>query len=293
VRDARVAIRTRGEAAMNLNDPNDVKEQYRTSENLLARIALHERFSTASRRWFDWFFEQLALPREARVLEVGCGAGALWRENRARIPPGWQLTLTDLSLGMLETARAAGVPAHFAQSDAQAIPFPSASFDAVLANHMLYHVPNLSRALAELGRVLKPGGVLFAATNGTEHMRELNALVAEFLGVACVERASTFHRENGHAILSPYFDKVRWLDFPDALIVTQVEPLVAYLRSGFFGERTIREEHVGALRAFIAARLARDGAIRITKSTGVFVAEGWGGKSQKPKSQIPTKPNPK
>ncbi|MCI0477281.1 MAG: class I SAM-dependent methyltransferase [Anaerolineales bacterium] len=257
---------------MNLNDPNYVKEQYRASDNLSARAALHERFRTAPRRWFDWYFDHLDLPRDARVLEIGCGTGALWRENRARVPATWQLTLTDFSCGMIETTRAIGIAADFAQNDAQAIPFRDASFDAVIANHMLYHVPDLPRALAEFRRVLNPGGKLFAATNGTDHMRELDELVAQFLGGQQLQRQLTFHRDNGRAILASHFPNARWVDYPDTLVVTETEPLVAYAMSGFIGKQIIGSERENALREFAAERIARDGAFRITKSTGLFIA---------------------
>ena len=46
--------------------------------------------------------------------------------------------------------------ADYAVLDLQALPFPEACFDAVIANHMLYHVPDRPRALAEVQRVLKP-----------------------------------------------------------------------------------------------------------------------------------------
>jgi SAM-dependent methyltransferase len=259
---------------MILNDPKYVKEQYRASDNLSARAALHERFGTAPRRWFDWYFDHLDLPHDARVLEVGSGTGALWRENRARIPATWQLTLTDFSFGMIETTRATGVAANFAQSAAQALPFRDAVFDAVIANHMLYHVPDLPRTITEFRRALKPGGKLFAATNGTDHMRELDELVAQFLGAEKILRELTFHRDNGAAILAPHFPDARWVDYPDTLVVTEVEPLIAYAMSGFIGKQIIGSERENALRQFATERIARDGAFRITKSTGVFIAQG-------------------
>lgn len=68
----------------------------------------------------------------------------------------------------------------FAQADAQALPFRDASFDAVIANHMLYHVPDIPRALGEVRRVLKPSGFCYAATMGVANMREVDELAACF-----------------------------------------------------------------------------------------------------------------
>jgi hypothetical protein len=70
-----------------IDDPAYLRhEQYRTSGNLQARIDFHVRFRTNPYDWQLWVFDRLRLPAEARVLEIGCGAGSLWLENRARIP---------------------------------------------------------------------------------------------------------------------------------------------------------------------------------------------------------------
>jgi ubiquinone/menaquinone biosynthesis C-methylase UbiE len=149
-------------------------DQYRTDANLQARIRLHQRFSTNRHGWPRWLFDQLDLHEDARVLELGCGTGVLWATNTHRIPPGWQVVLSDRSPGML--AAVAGPPvAVRVVADAQAVPFAPASFDVVLANHMLYHVPDRDRALGEIHRVLRPGGQVYAATNGRRHLAELHA----------------------------------------------------------------------------------------------------------------------
>ena len=88
------------------------------------------------------------------------------RENpRARV------LATDLSPRMVELAACAGVVAQVA--DAQRLPFGDGSFDVVAAMWMLYHVPDLDAALAEARRVLRPGGLLVAVTNGDEHTGDL------------------------------------------------------------------------------------------------------------------------
>ncbi len=260
-----------------LADPNYVREQYRASANLDARVALHARFSTAPRDFHAWVFDHFDLPADARVLEVGCGTGLLWQKNRARIPATWRVTLADFSRGMVETTRATGVAANFAQADAQALPWRAASFDAVIANHMLYHVPDQTRALAEFARVLTPGGKVFAATNGASHLRELREWLAGLLGaeatpLLAADPARNFSLENGAAQLANFFARVTRFDFADALVVTEVEPLVAYVLSGTM-RRALTDEKQNALRQAATERIARDGAFRITKAAGLFVAE--------------------
>ncbi|MBN1964831.1 MAG: class I SAM-dependent methyltransferase, partial [Anaerolineae bacterium] len=166
-------------------------EQYKDSRNLGARAGLHQGFSTNTYGWQRWVFDQLEnLPPDAharaRVVELGCGPGWLWRENVNRVPAGWHVTLTDLSPGMIAEAQAAladsGRAFAFDVVDAQSLPYDDAALDAVVANHMLYHVPDRHRALAEIARALKPGGRLIAATNGAAHMQELFDLIGRFIG---------------------------------------------------------------------------------------------------------------
>lgn len=259
---------------MILNDAAYVKAQYRDSSNLDARIALHARFSTARRDFYEWVFDHFDLPADARILEVGCGTGLLWSKNRAHTlrAATWQLTLSDFSIGMLETARTTGIAATFLQSDAQAIPFPTGYFDAVIANHMLYHVPNLPHALAEIRRVLKPRGKLYATTNTRDHMRELKALIAECGGAPLHIPERGFTLEYGAEHLLQYFADVRRFDLENGLVVTEVEPLVAYVMSTAGGRQLRANNSEQRLRETIAARIARDGAFRITKAAGLFVA---------------------
>ena len=129
-------------------------------------------------------FDQFQLPPNARILELGCGSGALWLRNLERIPAGWDITLSDFSAGMVEDARrkleGSTHPFTFQQMDAQSIPLPDASVDAVIANHMLYHVPDRNKAFSEVRRVLKPTGTFYAATNGLHHLREISQLQQRF-----------------------------------------------------------------------------------------------------------------
>ncbi len=134
--------------------------QYKTDANLRARMNLHRRFGAHAIPWQQWVFAKLALPDSAHVLEIGCGPGALWQENAACLLPGWTIVLSDLSPGMVEQARRnlqpSGQPVdssfQYIVGDVQSIPCVTGVFDVVIANHMLYHVPDRVRALAEIAR---------------------------------------------------------------------------------------------------------------------------------------------
>ena len=167
--------------------------------------------------WHRWVFDYLELPDGAQVLELGAGPAKLWRENLDRLPQSWQVTLTDLSAGMIAEAQTylKDIPNFtFAVADAQTLPFDDATFDAVVANHMLYHVPDLPRALSEVRRVLKPGGRLFAATNGKNHLHELDDLSQDLTADGAVHlglqnnHVTNFTLETGVGYLEPYFSSV-------------------------------------------------------------------------------------
>lgn len=258
----------------------ELLKQYGTASNLNARITFHTRFATNPTPWWQWVFDQFDLPPDARVLELGAGPGDLWHKARARIPAGWQITLSDLSPGMLDAQRqaladGAGQFAHEVV-DAQAIPFEDERFDAVIANHMLYHVQDQRQAVAEIHRVLKPGGVLYAATNGAAHLRELRELVERYApGANLWERffvMQTFTLENGADRLAQRFARVETRRQDNNLRVTEPEPLVAYVASAVDGER-LPVERLPHFTDFVRVEIARaGGALPITRDSGMFVA---------------------
>lgn len=259
-----------------LDDPAFVSGQYATDANLTTRIALHEKYSTAPEHFHDWLFEQIRLPDNACVLEVGCGSGALWERVRVRVPKHWRLTLTDFSFGMARgvSDKFPSAQFTFANCDAQNLPFADASFDAVLANHMLYHVPDVPRAISEFRRVLKSGGTLYAATNGEGHLQEIHALVASIKGQTDFAPERGFSLENGAAQLRQHFEHVTRLDHPNALRVTHADSLIAYVLS-WDGYRIAPTDHVliEELRRRVQNEIDTRGAFSITKAVGLFIAQ--------------------
>jgi ubiquinone/menaquinone biosynthesis C-methylase UbiE len=259
-----------------LNDRQYLEKQYKDSSNLDARIRLHQRFSVNPYGWHPWVFDHLDLPPHARILELGCGPGYLWQENLARIPTGCEILLSDFSAGMLEQARrnlAAHYPFQFRVIDAQAIPLGDATFDVVIANHMLYHVPDRPAALAEIQRILKPSGRFYASTGGARHMFEIRDLIIKFdtrlsawgLGGA------PFTLENGMAQLLPWFTEIMLHRYKDALEVTEAAPLVDYILSGW--AKQILSGRQAEFGEFIARALESCGGVfHISEDAGLFVS---------------------
>jgi SAM-dependent methyltransferase len=254
-------------------------EQYRDAANLRARMALHERFSVNHYPWQRWVFDRLNLPAQCRVLELGCGPGKLWLENADRLASGWVVALADYSSGMVREARqglceavlaAKSAPSFtFVNLDAQALPFANASCDAIIANHMLYHVPDRARALREIRRVLRPGGRFYAATNGEGHLRELDELLTRAGQPPLGRPANHFTLERGAAELALVFTQVALERYEDDLAVTEAAPLVAYLRSGLRYAVDDQERIAGTVGQALAAH---GGVLHISKSSGLFTA---------------------
>lgn len=258
-----------------LDSARILREQYKDGSNLSARIRLHQRFSTNRYGQMRWILDRIRIAENARVLELGCGTGILWRGS-AQVPRGWRVTLTDMSGGMIRETRASlaqlGHSFNYAQADAQAIPFRDESFDAVIANHMLYHVPDLARALDEVHRVLKPSGLCYAATMGLAHMRELDEFSARFFSIPrTTDSASRFGLESGGAYMRRAFSDVTLERYPDSLSVTEAAPLMDYICSMRVRSR-VSDEQIAALRQHLENEIAERGAIRITKDSGLFIA---------------------
>jgi arsenite methyltransferase len=110
----------------------------------------------------DAFLAEIGFSAGARVLDVGCGTGVLTRRV-ARWSNVDTVVGVDVAPSLLDRARAlcAALPnVAFEEGDATALPFADASFDVVVLDSTLSHVPDAERAVSEAARVLRPNGVL-------------------------------------------------------------------------------------------------------------------------------------
>jgi SAM-dependent methyltransferase len=260
-------------------DPDYLREhQYKDPGNLNARIALHAKYSRADVPWFAWLVGQVDWQEDGRVLEVGCGTGLLW-VSTADLLPRLRLTLTDLSEGMVQAAVAAVAPLPGMElvgcrtCDAQDLPYDDDTFDVVVADHMLYHVPDPGRAAREFARVLRPGGVLLAATNGPQHLDAVSEVSRAALGWSPLDFLDgRFGRSTGGEILGTAFRSVTWELHPSAMVCTDPADVVAFIASTAAG-RDASPEQRSALEEVVAARFAQEGGqMTITTEAGCFVA---------------------
>lgn len=260
-----------------LGDQGKVREQYKNQDNLLARQSLHT-FNRNKQDWNNWFFEKMDIPEHGRILELGCGNGFLWKKNAGAIRPSWDITLSDFSEGMLQAARESLGDSHFKYEiiDIQDIPYENDSFDIIIARHMLYHVPDIDKALSEVSRVLKPTGRFYASANGMEHMQELTKLVNDFnenIHYDLSKLQRKFGMENGLEILKKHFPNVKVEHFNGEIIIDQAEPVVAYIASTMSAERLAAVDgSFDALHRYTEAEIIRKGALHITTNTGMLTA---------------------
>ena len=254
-----------------LNNAAEVKKQYASSDKLGTRISIHAKYSTNPQGFGNWIAEHYQFSAGASVLELGCGTGSCWLGQDQLIRSCSRLVLSDFSEGMLQTAketldRYPGI--EYRTIDIQDIPFGDGSFDAVIANMMLYHVPDIHRGLAEVRRVLKPGGTFYCATYGENGIMEYLCSLfgkAELAGKA----NHSFTLQNGAGQLRTHFAEVQRCDYADSLAVTDPGDLADYVCSltGMADLRDIpREEMISVFRAHMT-----DGVLSVPKEYGMFI----------------------
>ena len=255
-----------------------LNELYKDASDLDTRIQIQENFNLNPYNWFHWLFDRLdLLTTPGRLLELGCGSGMLWLENLNRLPEGWRITLSDLSIGMLEEARQNLEDSHsafsFVVADTQLIPFPDEYFDVVIANGVFDHVPDRSLAFAQIQRVLRPSGHLYASAGGRTHLREIEALVKPFVPEANYGGdPEEFGLENGLAQLEPWFAGAALHRYEDALVFREVEPILAYILSESDVESALVEDKRASFVGFLKQQLAWFGEILVTTDKGLFKA---------------------
>ena len=234
---------------MRLDDPDVVRDDYASESRLLARRSVYG--ASEGPNALDVLWDAIADASPHDILEVGPGPGELSERMATELDAN--VVAVDISPRMVELTRGRGIDARL--GDVQSLEFEEESFDLVVAAWVLFHPSDLDRAVSEIARVLRPGGRLIAATNSTEHLRELWALVG-------VERSPySFCAENGEDALRRHFPRV--VTHPVAGWVT-------------FGDTATARDYVASSIIFshLAERVPDlDGPLRARRMNAVFVAE--------------------
>ena len=256
------------------NEETNIIEQYKNAKNLNDRISLHEKYSTNSQGWFNWLFEKIDFSKVNRLLELGCGNGKLWQENKIDLR-NREIFLSDISEGMVEEVRnKLGSDFNCIVADAEKIPFKDAYFDSVIANHVLFYLNDLNQGLKEISRVLKSNGILYCSTYGSRHMKEITDIVQNFdarINLSNHSLYDVFGLENGESILKQYFTSVQRMDYQDSLEITESKPLIDYIMSCHGNQNEMLGPRLSEFKEYIEELLMNNGKIIVTKQAGLFV----------------------
>ncbi len=259
------------------NEETNIIEQYKNAKNLNDRISLHEKYSTNKQGWFNWLFNQIDFSRVNRLLELGCGNGKLWQENRIDLR-NREIFLSDISEGMVEEVRnKLGTDFNCIVADAEKIPFKDEYFDSIIANHVLFYLNDLDLGLKEIRRVLKPKGILYCSTYGKNHMKEITEIVQNFdsrINLSNHSLYDIFGLENGESILKEYFFNIQRMDYKDSLEITESKPLIDYIMSCHGNQNEILGPRLNEFKEYIEELfLKKNGKIFVTKQAGLFICK--------------------
>lgn len=252
---------------------NNIEAQYKTPKNLITRISIHEKYSTNHQSFADWIIEHYDIRPGFRILELGCGTGDMWKGHIDLLNGCAHLTLTDFSVGMLEQAKqntSSSDLIDYRVVNIEDIPYDDASFDMVIANMMLYHVPDLSRGLSEVRRILKQGGKFYCATYGEHGIMEFINDTLRDRGIRG-EIGKSFTLQNGAAALKQHFAYVQKFTRDDGLAITCVDDFVDYVLS--LSNMTGLTESSRAVLYQAFEEKTIDGILYVPKEYGMFICK--------------------
>ncbi|GIO31292.1 MULTISPECIES: class I SAM-dependent methyltransferase [Paenibacillus] len=275
------------------HDKDAIRSIYGTEQNLKAKYEVLESYGLQKETFEEWLIGKLKLTGSELVLDVGAGNGRFSLPvGRMLKGSGGFLAACDLAEGVMIPSRVQAekesLPVLLMQADAENLPFLSKQFDLVMANHMLYHLPNLNRGLAEMRRILKQTGRLVATTNSEKGMPELFKLhlnTMDRLGIpfGVKEELITFSLENGEQTLSKHFKQVECWTYEAGFMVKEPEPVFRYYAATQLYQGPMNDENLSKeVREAIAPcflqlteELIREkgGELVISKPVGAFVGK--------------------
>lgn len=261
-----------------------LKSQYQNANNISARIRLHKDYSVNKQGWFPWIYETGIAPillqsseKSIEILELGCGEGSLWLENKEKLPENVHIMVSDISEGMIRDIRRnldGDTRFSYETFDCHKIPAQANSYDLIIANHLLFYCDHIPKVCDEIKRVLKPDGLFLCSTYGSGHMKEITELVQKFdqrIVLAAENLYDRFGLENGSTILRDFFDKIEIYTYEDAILIDQAEPLIEYILSCHGNQNQYLLDRYHDFRLFVEKQLKKE--YRITKEAGFFLCK--------------------
>jgi ubiquinone/menaquinone biosynthesis C-methylase UbiE len=263
-----------------------------TASDLLTRIDIHKKYG--GRDIDQWMLDTLEVPKGAKILDVGCGAGKQCLVFFNALGGDCDITGGDVNAELLAQARAeqarvenvkSGNRITFTELDFnKRFPFDDDQFDLVSCCFAIYYAQDIPFTIREMQRVLKPGGRLFTTGPMPENKKMFYDVIRQATNnkpIPPMPGSSRYGSEILSAIKAT-FARVEVHLFENPLTFQEVEPFLAYTRaslsedrklwSSFFTDKDDFERIMGRIAEAAAQRLARDGELVMTKVVGGFVA---------------------
>lgn len=260
-----------------LEEEKVLLQQYIDASNLNANIKLQDRFGQNENGWYQWVFKNMKLNKSFKVLEIGCGNGALWEKNINCLDTNIDVTLTDICEDMLkETKQNLNKYNHnfnFKLADPSNIPFENETFDVVIANHILFYMKDLDKVLYEINRVLKKNGEFYCSTIDNSHMKELEDIMLRFnsnINISEKNIYSKFSVDNGESILKKYFKDINKYYYTDELIVDDTKGILEYIYTIPGNILEIIDTKKKEFESYIDVNINKQGELKITNSSVLF-----------------------
>jgi ubiquinone/menaquinone biosynthesis C-methylase UbiE len=252
-------------------------DDYSNENRLNARIQIYE-FCEKKLNWREWLFDKLDFTNVKDVLELGCGNGLLWKDNINKIPGNLHIVLTDVSQGMVDSARQ-NLNEHknqfeFKAMDACQTSFQNSSFQMIIASHMLYHIENKMKIFSGIDRLLTNNCYAYASTISTSNFKDLINLAGEYdkeLEFENVQTVSSFNMENGEKVLSGHFNVSNIFIYQNDVVVKNAEPLLLYLASCYSSEQLdMLIKKYNDFKNYLESSLKKNGAIRLSNKNVLY-----------------------
>ena len=266
-----------------------IRRYYATDRNLRIHEETQANYSVPRIDFARWTLAAVDWAGDEVILDIGAGRGrhyaCLMREQ-----PAITYFALDLSPNLLRGHPCAAD--HLTLGDAMRLPYSDDCFDIVMANHVLYHLADIEAGLAEIKRVLKPGGRVLAATDSLQSLPELQVLIRRAIVLLSengsgvnppVSPCEAFALENGTRMLARHFYAVVRHDLPCHLIFDEVEPALEYLdsmrelRQGGLPADVSWDDMMLIMRQQLTQLLQLMGKLEFNLALGALVASDCGG----------------
>lgn len=255
-------------------EENVIVQQYRSTNSLLKKIELHNKFSTNSLSWYAWIYQQIDFSKANKLLDIGCGNGELWKQNKINLRHR-EFFLTDINKSMLEeTSSTLHEEFNYMIMDCENITFKKEYFDVVIANHVLFYIGNVDKGLKEIHRVLKNDASFYCTAYGARHMKEIEELVKMYNADIYLMESKLYEKfglENGEQMLANYFREIELRMYQDVLQINDPKTLMEYIMSCPGNQNEIIGKDIAKFKDFISQKIKEKSYIEVKKEVGIFI----------------------